>query len=99
MCYNEIKGVINMFEDLIVQLDELGVTYTEDYDAGTLTIDIADVDKSILIDVIMMLNDGGYMFDITESTITVEGGVAAEEPAEDTSFDEEAYLDDAFAAM
>ena len=88
-----------MFEDLIVQLDELGVTYTEDYDAGTLTIDIADVDKSILIDVIMMLNDGGYMFDITESTITVEGGVATEEPAEDTSYDEEAYLDDAFATM
>lgn len=88
-----------MFEDLIVQLDELGVTYTEDYDAGTLTIDIADVDKSILIDVIMMLNDGGYMFDITESTITVEGGVSNEEPAEDTSFDEEAYLDDAFATM
>lgn len=87
-----------MFEDLIVQLDELGVTYTEDYDAGTLTVDIADVDKSILIDIIMMLNDGGHVFDITESTITVEGGVT-EEPVEDTSYDEDAYLDDAFATM
>lgn len=87
-----------MFEDLIVQLDELGVTYTEDYDAGTLTVDIADIDKSILIDIIMMLNDGGHMFDITESTITVEGSVT-EEPVEDTSYDEDAYLDDAFATM
>lgn len=87
-----------MFEDLIVQLDELGVTYTEDYDAGTLTVDIADIDKSILIDIIMVLNDGGHVFDITESTITVEGGVT-EEPTEDTSYDEDAYLDDAFATM
>lgn len=88
-----------MFEDLIVQLDELGVTYSEDYDTGVLTIDIADVDKSILIDVIMLLNDSGYVFDITESTITVEGGdmTAEEEPVEE--YDEEAYLDDAFAAM
>lgn len=87
-----------MFEDLIVQLDELGVTYSEDYDVGTLTVDIADVDKLVLIDIITMLNDGGYTFSITESTITVEGGV---EPVEDTeeSYDEEAYLDDALAQM
>lgn len=83
-----------MFEDLIVQLDELGVPYTE---ADSLTIDIADVDKSILIEVIIALNDGGYMFDINDSTITVEGG---SEPAEDAEvYDEEAYLDDAFSQM
>lgn len=88
-----------MFEDLIVQLDELGVTYSEDYDAGTLTVDIADVDKLVLIDIITMLNDGGYAFSITESTITVEGGVEpVEEPTEE-SYDEEAYLDDALATM
>ena len=57
-----------MFEDLILQLDELGVPYTEDYDTGVLTIDIADIDKAILVDVIVALNDGGHMFDITEST-------------------------------
>ena len=68
-----------MLEDLILQLDEMGVSYTEDYDAGTLTIDIADIDKSILIDVIMLLNSGEYVFDITESTITVEGEVIEEE--------------------
>lgn len=87
-----------MFEELIVQLDELGVTYTEDYDAGTLTIDIADVDKSVLVDIIVALNNGGHMFDITESSITVEGGSAPVEE-EEPAYDEEAYLDDALATM
>lgn len=86
-----------MFEDLILQLDELGVPYTEDYDTGVLTIDIADIDKAILVDVIVALNDGGHMFDITESTITVEGGTT---PVEETdTYDEEAYLDDALTTM
>lgn len=84
-----------MFEDLIVQLDELGVTYTEDYELGTLTIDIADIDKALLIDVIAILQ--GYTFDITESTITVEGGEVTETETE--AYDEDAYLDDAFAQM
>jgi hypothetical protein len=85
-----------MFEDLIVQLDEFGVTYTEDYETGVLTIDIASVDKSVLIEIIMTLNNGGYMFTIDESTITVEGG-AAEDTYTEESYDEEAYLDDALA--
>lgn len=88
-----------MFEDLIVQLDDLGVTYTEDYDAGMLTVDIADIDKTVLIDIIILLNDSGHVFDITESTITVEGDTTVEEPTEDTSYDEDAYLDDALATM
>ena len=86
-----------MFEELITQLDELGVTYTEDYDTGVLTIDIADVDKTVLIDIITALNNA-YTFDITESTITVESGEAI--PVEDEeAYDEDAYLDDAFAQM
>lgn len=83
-----------MFEDLIVQLDEFGVTYTEDYDIGTLTIDISSVDKSVLIEIIMALNNGGYMFTIDDSSITVEGG-ATEGTYTEESYDEEAYLDDA----
>ena len=81
-----------MFEDLIANLEEMGVTYTEDYEAGILTIDIADVDKLVLIDIINELNAGGYAFDIDETAITVSGG--ATETTEET-YDEEAYLDDA----
>lgn len=85
-----------MFEELISQLEEMGVTYTEDYDVGALTIDIADVDKSLLIEIISALNVGGYVFDITEASITVESG---EVMTEEDTYDEEAYLDDAFAQM
>ena len=88
-----------MFEDLLMQLDELGVTYTED-EMGTLTIDIADVDKSILIDVIITLNDGGYMFDITETSITVEGGESEEAlEEEDTAYSEDMAFEEALATM
>lgn len=86
-----------MFEDLIVQLDELGVSYLEDAETGVLDIDVGSMDKAVLIDVIIALNDGGYTFDITESSIIVEGYT---EPTTDTeTYDEEAYLDDAFAQM
>lgn len=85
-----------MFEELIIQLDELGVSYTEDVETGTITIDIADIDKVALIDVIIYLNDAGYTFDINESSITVEGTAT---PTEEETYDEEAYLDDAFAQM
>ena len=86
-----------MFEDLIVQLDELGVSYLEDAETGVLDIDVGSMDKAVLIDVIIALNDGGYTFDITESSIIVEGYTEATEPTE--TYDEEAYLDDAFAQM
>ena len=83
-----------MFEDLIVQLDEMGVSYTEDYDAGTLVIDIADVDKMVLVEIIQLLTS--YTFDLTESTITVQGDAV---PTEEETVDEEAYLNDALAQM
>lgn len=83
-----------MFEELIIQLDELGVPYTEETES--LVIDIANIDKVALIDVIIYLNDAGYTFDINETTITVEGTAV---PVEEETYDEEAYLDDAFAQM
>lgn len=71
-----------MFEDLITQLDDLGVTYTEDYEGGVLDIDIADIDKDTLISVISAVNDAGYTFSITDTNISVEGGAAEEAPEE-----------------
>ena len=73
-----------MFESLIETLDSLGVTYTEDYDADTLDIDIADVDKDTLVSVISAVNDAGFTFSISETNLTVEGGEApAAEPTEE----------------
>ena len=81
-----------MFESLIETLDSLGVEYTEDYDNGTLDIDIADIDKDTLVSIISSLNDSGFTFSITDSNITVEGGEAATAPAEETGAGEEDYM-------
>lgn len=83
-------------EDLLFQLDELGVAYTEDIEAGTVTIDISTVEKDVLVDIIIMLNDGMYAFNITADTIVVETGAATEET--DTTETED-YLNDALTAM
>ena len=82
-----------MFEEIIAALEELGVEYTEDYDAGSLTIDIADIDKSNLIAIISTLNSLGEMFEITDTEIIVNSTLEMEpEEVEDTEtmMDEEA---------
>lgn len=82
-----------MFEEIIAALEELGVEYTEDYDAGSLTIDIADIDKSNLIAIISTLNSLGEMFEITDTEIIVNSTLEmAPEEVEDTEtmMDEEA---------
>jgi len=62
-----------MFEDMINQLDAIGVTPMEDMEAGTLSVAVADIDKVTLIEVIRMLNDSGMEFTIDESMIIVQG--------------------------
>ena len=82
-----------MFEDLISTLDDLGVTYTEDYDGGVLDIDIANIDKDTLVSVITAINDSGYTFSITDSNISVEGGAtSSEESTEKTPEESEDYM-------
>lgn len=85
-------------EDLLLQLDDLGVTYTEDYEMGTVNIDIASVEKDVLVEIIMLLNEGMYAFTINESEIVVEGGEVAE-PETEEEYDDEAYLNEALGAM
>jgi hypothetical protein len=86
-------------EDLLMQLDDLGVTYTEDLEMGTVVIDIASVEKDVLVDIIMLLNDGMYAFNITDTEITVEGGDVTTEDESTEDFDEETYLNDALESM
>ena len=63
-----------MFEDLIVQLDQMGVQYTEDYDMGTLTIDVGAIDKINLIQVIQLANDSGLEFTVDEAFLIIQTG-------------------------
>lgn len=85
-------------DELLTQLEDLGVDYTEDAEAGTVVVDIAAIDKTMLIDIIMMLNNNGYTYDMSDTSITIS--VGAYDYAEDEeSYDEDAYIDDALAQM
>lgn len=72
-----------MFEDIIVQLDQLGVEYMEDYDAGVLTVDVAALDKIALIEVINLANNSGLDFTVDEASLTIMAGAPAEAPIEE----------------
>lgn len=74
-----------MFEDLIMQLDSLGVEYIEDYDAGTLTVPVDSMDKIQLIEVINIVNNSGMMFNIDDASLVISGGELTEEPVEDVA--------------
>lgn len=79
-----------MFDQLIPMLEEQGVDFEEDYDAGVININVEALDKMVLINVISAINDMGMTFTIDEQSLTVTGGTvepmeapAAEEPTED----------------
>ena len=79
-----------MFEELIVTLEDLGVNYTEDYEAGTLSIDVVALDKIALISVIQMANDSGMEFVIDETSLTIMSGeTIMEPPMEEEPMDED----------
>jgi hypothetical protein len=69
-----------MFEQLIPMLEEQGVDFREDYDAGILDINVEALDKAVLINVIGAINDMGLTFTINETSLTVNGGEMLEEP-------------------
>ena len=90
-----------MFEDLITQLDGMGVEYTEDYEAGTLTVDVGTMDKVQLISVIQLINDSMLPFTIDENSLVITGGeMPSEEPMEEMPAEEipaeQAAMDDMF---
>lgn len=85
-----------MLDAIISELDAIGVPYEEDYDAGTLTIDISAVDKTELINLIRFLTDTTVPFTIDETTIIVT--VDATPMEEETPVEEDfmnAALDEA----
>jgi hypothetical protein len=85
-----------MFEDLIMQLEDLGVEYVEDYDAGTLTIPVEDIDKVELIEIINAVNNSGLPFTIDEISLIVQSEDASYEDEESASSETD-YMDAAMA--
>lgn len=70
-----------MFDDIIMQLDDMGAQYTEDFETGSLTVDVAALDKLTLINVIQLANDSGLEFTIDEASMIIQTGVPTEAPA------------------
>lgn len=87
-----------MFEDLIAQLEQAGVTYTEDYNNNSLVVDISTIDKLQLVSVIQAINESMMTFTIDDNSITVSGGSeSVEMPMETEAVSaEETALNDMF---
>lgn len=85
-----------MFEELISVLDNLGVTYDEDYETGTLTIDITEVDKDSLVDIINSIlgTDMDYTIDASTVVVTGETTDIDEATTEDTGEEDYSSLSD-----
>lgn len=85
-----------MLEDLMMSFSEMGINYTEDGQGG-MTVDISTIDKTMLIEVINLINDNGLEFTIDANSIVING-VSAEpvEPAEDI---QDIALDDAMGDL
>lgn len=62
-----------MFEEARSLLDAEGIDYTEDVEAGTVTIEIGAVDKLQLVNIISAVNNAGAPFTIDESQIVISG--------------------------
>lgn len=75
-----------MFEDIITQLDDMGVPYEEDMDTGELVIDISDIDKIQLVDIINLID--GFDYSIDENSIVLVGGEPTD-MSEEESADED----------
>lgn len=72
-----------MFEDIIAVLDSAGVEYNEDYEAGTLTVDVANLDKDTLIEVISTVQASGLDFTIDATSLVVQGEPTTESTEEE----------------
>lgn len=80
-----------MFDEIIMMLEEAGIDFEEDYDAGTLVINVEAIDKVQLIEIIGFINDTGLEFTIDDISLVVMGG-EMEEPMEEPM--DEAALDE-----
>jgi hypothetical protein len=88
-----------MFEDIIMEIEALGLEYTEDYEAGTLTVNIAAADKTDIINVVSILTSMDIDFTIDEASIVVMDMVMEDMPEEEDATTDEDYQDAALEDM
>jgi hypothetical protein len=82
-----------------MEIEALGLEYTEDYEAGTLTVNIAAADKTDIINVVSILTSMDIDFTIDEASIVVMDMVMEDMPEEEDATTDEDYQDAALEDM
>ena len=96
-----------MFEEIISQLQTMNVGYEEMADQGMLSVEVSEMDKMQLIEILNMVNSMGMtVTELTENSMTISAGavVAPEpEPVQEENTQEDAAqmaaLDEAISGM
>jgi hypothetical protein len=96
-----------MFEEIISALEGMGVGFEEMPEQGMLSVEVGDMDKMQLIELLNMVNSMGMeVTQLDETAMTISSGAAMpEEPVlepveeEDTDEDQMAALDEAISGM
>ena len=96
-----------MFEEIIAQLQTMNIGYEEMADQGMLSVEVGEMDKMQLIDILNMINSMGMtVTELTETNMTISAGATAApepEPVEEEDTEEDAAqmaaLDEAMSGM
>jgi hypothetical protein len=94
-----------MFEEVITALEGMDVGFEEMPDQGMLSVEVGQMDKMQLIEVLNMVNSMGMtVSELTDTTMMISSGMAAEpQPvAEENTADDAAQmaaLDEAMSGM
>lgn len=59
-----------MYEEIINEIEAMGLDYVDNED-GTITVDIAELDKVDIVNAVSMLNANMVNYDISEDSITI----------------------------
>lgn len=82
-----------MFEDLIKQLEDMGLEYTEG--DNDLTIDISNADKTDVIDLVSALNNGAYSYTISDTEVVVTSTAEPVAPEAEEAIADEDIMNEA----
>jgi len=96
-----------MFEEIISALQGMNIGFEEMEDQGMLSVEVGEMDKMQLIEVLNMINSMGMtVTELTESSMTISAGAVAApepEPVQEDGTEEDAAqmaaLDEAISGM
>jgi len=85
-----------MFEEIIAQLQTMNIGYEEMPDQGMLSVEVDQMDKMQLIEILNMVNSMGMtVTELTESSMVVASNTAPTPEIEPQPIEEENTEDDA----